>query len=245
MAQSAITSRGIADIQARWRVPLTLVPDDPADPSGQWHGPCPRCKAPRKLSVHPGDIQPGHLVDSLPVRPRAGPHDPQSHVPGAPPPGQGKAKGPDAAALEAELAALKDTVRRLVLNPRLKGKPKDLAVLLALGDSAPAALDALEVTDKGNRSRYQTEVRRALASSPGKVVRYDNRRRSRAPKGKKGLSPAEVVTSDNHPVVTSDNRYSYESDAATSGNTDLTGRATLVLPLGATDTLTRTRTQRP
>ena len=135
------------------------------------------------------------------------------------------------------MAALKSALRALVLNPRLKGKPKDLAVLMALGDAAPAALDALDVGDKGNRSRYQTEVRRAL--SPARVVISDKRRRSARARARKGLSPAEVVISDNRPVVTSDNRRSSESDALTSENAELTVPATIVLPPGGTDTSTQ------
>ena len=214
MAQPSAASRGVTEIQALWRVPLGLVPDDPADPGGQWHGPCPRCHQPRQFSAKPGDVRPVvwwvHCtcpLEQVYVILR-------SHVPSAPPPGKKRAEPDPAPALE--LAALRAAVTRLALNDDFpRSAPIRLALLEAAGYETDQALDALGITDSGNRSRTRSAKIRAMAG--GKP-----RKRP----------PARTVTNDSGHAVTNDSparRARAPRKPAACENTDLIMPATIVL----------------
>jgi hypothetical protein len=62
-----------------------------------------------------------------------------------------------------DLAALREAVRSLALNQDLRGQALKLALLEIIGYTADEALDALGITETGNRSRTRTQKRRALA----------------------------------------------------------------------------------
>lgn len=230
-------TNGEQDIIIHWRgaKQACLVEVAP----GKWEGPCPRCGRFRVLHVEVGDN--GDVVWAVTGKCSHSREDvyPQlsAKVPCAPKPGAERQHD------NAELGTLKDQLRGLVLNPNLNGKAKDLVLLQSLGMDTAAALDAIGITDKGYRSRIQMQARRGLALRPGKVDTGVNRRRSTREKAKKAPLPARVDESDNHPVDESVNHYSYESQPLTSENTELTEHATIVLPLGATDTHTSTDTR--
>ena len=202
--------------------------------SGQWTGPCPKCGRPRALTVKAGDS--GGVVWNLPGCEGRHSRDDVypillTLVPHAPPPG--RRHNPEA-------EALKGTIRDLVLNEKfIHSNPVKLAILEALGDSTDEALDALGITDTGNRRR--TRKAKDLALSPAKTVTNDSRRRSKARAGSPGGSspratvspakthlPATTVTNDSPQTVTNDSRPSMAKPPLTSTFLRLTDGGTLV-----------------
>lgn len=219
MAQSPVTAhRGVSEIQARWCGPLGLAPDNPADPGGQWHGPCPRCAKPKKLSVRPGDIRPVIWRSHCPDHPDEAVYAALKYlVPTAPPPGKPKAADPAAG----ELAALKAAAITVASNKNLTPTAKNLALLEVLGFGADEALDHLGIADTGNRTRTRKALRRGLAGyprspartlSPARTVKMTAPGPSRPPGGCQNDSPLQLT-----------------EQRLTCGNTGLTDCATLVL----------------
>jgi len=123
-----------------------------------------------------------------------------------------------------ELAAVTAAVVTLLEN-RKQFSPValGLAVLEAHGLSPDKALDVLDVTATGNRSRARTERTKGLAA-----IKYGRKPARKPPKQR----PAPTIETDSVPAIETDSRYSKESDlggSVTSGNDGLTTRATLVL----------------
>jgi hypothetical protein len=204
---------------------------------GVWAGPCPRCARFRVLRVQVG--RNGDVVWTVTGQCKHTREDVYpnlaNRVPCAPNPAAGQHQH------NPEVAALKDTIRDLVMNERFThSSPIKLAILEALGASTDDALDALGIIDAGNRRRARLARDKAL--SPAKTVTSDSRRRSKASKAPGSNTtpklapgrpadtrlPADTVTSDSVQPVTSDSRRSMPKQPLTSTNNDLTTRAKVV-----------------
>ena len=242
MAPSPVTAPpGASEIESRWRVPLGLFPDDPADPAGEWRGPCPRCKRRGAFTATPGRTRPVVSCIHCECDPDAVHVILRSLVPGAPKPGKAKrvvsekvVAGPvatsSALARDGELAALRVKVEALALNPKLTAQTLRFALLEAIGYDTDVALNALGITAASNRRRARQEKAKAL--SPAATIKRDSKRRSNG----KTLSPAATIKLDSSLQQT--------EQSLASGNTELTMPATLVLgPTGNTHHTDTTQTQ--
>ena len=162
-----------------------------------------------------------------------------------------------------ELDNLKDTIGMLALNKDLTPAALRLAILEAAGIATDEALDALGITDSGNRRR--AEVARNKARLPATTVaKTDSKRRSKAPKKVASSEPGKPVSRITHsptpqpagtrlPATTvktdssglskltvAAGRESAPKTPLTSDFTNLTEHATVVSGPAGTDTSTHT-----
>ena len=145
--------------------------------SGKWVGPCPKCGRPRALHVQEGDN--GTVIWAVPGC--RGAHDREAAYPAllkrvlhAPNPSAVQHR-PDP-----ELETLKDAMMMLALNKDLTPVALRLAILEAGGIATDEALDALGITDTGNRRRARLARDKAL--SPARTVKTDSKPRSSTPR---------------------------------------------------------------
>ena len=181
-------------------------PTTPPTPSASGMVPAPGAGPAKPCRYRPGDVQPGHLVDSLPGPPPMKPSMRLSGTSCRPPPAAPGSGGPRRRG-SSELAALYLAAGG---HPD-SGASERPRRPVALGDGARPPSTPTRSPTKGNRSR--TRPRNplpCLALGQGRP-RHHVMAGNQHGTGKK-RSPARRVETDNHPVIKTDNRYSKESD---------------------------------